>query len=249
MYKGFVRANPDTSEVSLTMSIEVSLPRAQRRRMQTMLRKTKSRIEALRCRIMLLLHEGRAVVEIAQMVGCVRATVYRTLYRFEAFDEASLYDRRTTRGAEKVTVQMEEHLMSYLDAAPQDYGWQRSSWSLELLSLQLEDDCGVKLSCSTIYRVLVGQGCRRGRPRPGLRIPVRGRRQVLEKIAKRVARACAREEVFYQDEADLHLNPKIGTTYIKRGQQPGGAHAREERQALRLRRTQYAHRAYRLGRG
>ena len=58
------------------------------------------------------------------------------------------------------------------------------------------------------------------RPRAGLRVPVRGRRQVLEKIAKRVARACAREEVFYQDEADLHLNPKIGTTYIKRGQQP-----------------------------
>ena len=71
---------------------------------------------------------------------------------------------------------------------PPDYGWQRSSWSLELLSRQLEDGCGVTLSCSTIYRVLVSQGC---------------------------------EEVFYQDEADLHLNPKIGTTDIKRGQQPG----------------------------
>ena len=185
-----------------------------------MLRKTKSRIEALRCRIMLLLHERTAVVEVAQMVGCVRATVYRTVYRFEALDEASLYDRRTIRGAEKVTTRMEEHWMVYLDAVPQDYGWQRSSWSLELLSLQLAHDCGVKLSCSTIYRVLVSQGCRRGRPRPGLQIPVRGRRQILEKIAKRVASGSSRQEVFYQDEADLHLNPKIGTTYIKRGQQP-----------------------------
>ena len=221
MYKGFVPENPDTNAAPLTMRIEISLPRAQRRRMQTMLRKSKSRVEALRCRIMLLLHERAPVVEVAQMVGCVRATVYRTLYRFEALDETSLVDRRTTRGTEKVTTQMEEQLLSYLDAVPPDYGWQRSSWSLELLSRQLEDGCGVTLSCSTIYRVLVSQGCRRGRPRPGLRIPVRGRRQILEKVAKRVASGSSREEVFYQDEADLHLNPKIGTTDIKRGQQPG----------------------------
>ena len=202
------------------MRMEVSLPRAQRRRMQTMLRKTKSRVEALRCRIMLLLHERAPVVEVAQMVGWVRTTVYRTVYRFEALDEASLVDRRTTGGAEKVTTQMEEQLLSYLDAVPPDYGWQRRSWSLELLSRQLEGGCGVKLSWSTIYRVLVSQGCRRGRPRPGLRMPVLGRRQILEKIAKRVASGSSREEVFYQDEADLHLNPKIGTTDIKRAHQP-----------------------------
>ena len=93
---------------------------------------------------------------IAQMVGCVRATVYRTLYRYEALDEASLYDRRTTRSAEKVTAQMEEHLLSYLDAVPQDYGWQRNSWSLELLSLQLENDCGEKLSCRSFAAIRRG---------------------------------------------------------------------------------------------
>jgi hypothetical protein len=32
--------------------------------------------------------------------------------------------------------------------------------------------------------------------------------------------ASSKEEVFYQDEADVHLNPKIGATYLKRGQQP-----------------------------
>ena len=35
-----------------------------------------------------------------------------------------------------------------------------------------------------------------------------------------VVRASPEEEVFYQDEADVHLNPKIGSTYLKRGQQP-----------------------------
>ena len=63
---------------------------------------------------MLLLHERAPGVEVAQMVGWVRTTVYRTVYRFEALDEASLVDRRTTGGAEKVTTQMEEQLLSYL---------------------------------------------------------------------------------------------------------------------------------------
>lgn len=202
------------------MSIEVSIPRPQRRRMQTVLRKSKSRIEALRCRVMLLLHQGHRAGEVATRVGCVRATVYRTVYRFEAHGEDAIVDRRTVRGPEKVSAQVEEYLWSYLDGVPQDYGWQRSGWTLELLSLQLEQDTGVKLSCSTVYRVLRALGCRRGRPRPGLRIPVRGRRQVLGKIAKRVAAASSCEEVFYQDEADLHLNPKIGSTYIKRARQP-----------------------------
>ena len=66
---------------------------------------------------------------------------------------------------------------------------------------------------------LCRQGCRRARPRPGLRIPVRGRRKTLQKIERIVARASPEEEVFYQDEVDVPLNPKIGSTYLKRGQQ------------------------------
>lgn len=117
------------------------------------------------------------------------------------------------------TPQVEEQLLTYLDKVPQDYGWERSNWTLELLALQLEEDTGVNVSASHILRVLRRFGCRRGRPRPGLRIPVRGRRKVLQRIAKRVAEASPDEEVFYQDEADLHLNPKLGATYMKPGQQ------------------------------
>lgn len=202
------------------VSIDVSLARSQRRRLKKMLRKTPSKIEALRCRVMLMLAEGNSAVAIATRVDCVRATVYRTWYRFAAHGEASIRDRRTMRGAEKVTAETVARLSAYLEGVPQDYGWQRCGWTLELLSLQLEHDLDVKLSGSTIYRTLRSHGFRRGRPRPGLRIPVRGRRQVLKNIAKRVAAASSQDEVFYQDEADVHLNPKLGSTYIKRGRQP-----------------------------
>jgi transposase len=201
------------------MSIEVCLPRAQRRRLQRHWRKTPSRVEAVRARVLLLLEEGYSAADTAHMVGCVRATVYRTVYRFEELGEEALCDRRSQREPLKVTAQVEHTLLGYLDAVPKDYGWTRVGWTLELLARQLQADVGIGLSPSYIYRLLRGWGCRRGRARPGLRIPVRGRRRVLDAIARLVARACAEEEVFYQDEADIHLNPKIGATYLKRGQQ------------------------------
>ena len=100
------------------MRIEVSLPRPQRRRMQKLLRKTKSRIVALRCRVLLLLHEGHTAAEAADRADCVRATVYRTVYRFEELGERALHDQRLTRPAVKVTPEVEHRLLGYLDGVP-----------------------------------------------------------------------------------------------------------------------------------
>ena len=65
------------------MSIGLSLSDSQRRMIQSMKRKTRSRVEAMRCRIILLLDDGEAVSRLSAMVDCVRSTVYTTLYRFE----------------------------------------------------------------------------------------------------------------------------------------------------------------------
>lgn len=131
-----------------------------------------------------------------------------------------LLDQRLHRGPRKATAPVRSKLLEYLDYTPRHYGWQRASWSLELLTLQLEQDTGVRLSRSHLRQVLRSEKCRRGRPRPALRIPVKGRRQVLEAIDLVVSRASPTSEVFYVDEADIDLNPRIGLTYIKRGQQP-----------------------------
>jgi transposase len=184
-----------------------------------LLRKTRSRIEALRARILLLLHEGLVPSVVAEMAGCARATVYRTLYRFEDLGEDSLLDQRQHRPPRKVTSQVEQRLVGYIDGSPQDFGWQRSTWTLELLAVQLTYDTGVRLSASHIRNVLLANQVRRGRPRAGLRIPVRGRRRILRQIDRLVANASAEEEVFYVDEADVDLNPRIGTTYMRRGKQ------------------------------
>ena len=76
------------------MNITLQLYRAQRRRIENRLRKTRDRIETLRCRILLLLNSGESPGEIHRKMGCDRATVYRTLYRFENMGEKSLSDFR-----------------------------------------------------------------------------------------------------------------------------------------------------------
>lgn len=201
------------------MTIALRLDRGQRRRMTRLLRKTRSRIEALRARVLLLLHEGVVPGVVAEMAGCARATVYRTLYRFEDLGEDSLLDQRQQRPPSKVTAEVEQRLVGYIDGTPRDFGWQRTTWTLELLAVQLTLDTSVRLSRSHVRNVLLANQVRRGRPRVGLRIPVRGRRRILNEIDRLVESADAEDEVFYVDEADVDLNPRIGTTYMRRGKQ------------------------------
>ena len=200
--------------------ILVNLSTSQRQRIEAFMRTTSNKFEALRCRILLLLNERHSVETVASLAGCVRATVYRTVYRFEDFGEKGLHDGRKNRTPLKVTPEVIEQLLDYLDGVPKDYGWQRSIWTLELLSRQLLADSGVALSLCHVWRLLKQAGCRRGRPCPTLRIPVRGRRKILDNIEELVAAASPSDEVFYLDEADIDLNPRIGLAYMKRGQQP-----------------------------
>jgi transposase len=202
------------------MKIRVEVARTQCDAVEKMMRMTKSRIEAQRCRIVLLLAHGDSPAQVQMKVGCVRSTVYTTLYRFEDEGFQGLRDKRLQREPRKATAPVRAQLLAYLDETPQDYGWQRTTWTLELLALQLLEDTGVRLSESHLGCVLRQEKCRRGRPRPALRIPVRGRRKVLENIKHLVNNASQEEEVLYLDEADIDLNPRIGLTYIKRGQQP-----------------------------
>jgi putative transposase len=201
------------------MKLAPNFYRAQRRRIERRFRKTRDQIEAMRCRILLLCSQGHPVKAITQIVGCARATVYRTVYRFQELGEAGISDLRLEPEPRKVTPSTISHLLSLLEKSPRDFGWQRSTWTLELLARQVEELTRVQLSLSHIRNMLLSAGCRRGRPRPGLRIPFKGRRDILDAIRGVVASASGEDEVFYVDEADIDLNPRIGACYMRRGRQ------------------------------
>lgn len=201
------------------MKISVTLTSAQYEEIQLLFRETRSRVEAMRCRIILLLAQEDSAREVQQKVGCVRSSVYTTFYRFEEQGVDGLRDKRLVGKPAKATPEVREQLLGYLDQVPKDYGWQRSTWTLELLSRQLHSDTQVKITPSHLRQVLKQEKCRRGRPRPALRIPVQGRRKILDDLAQLVQASSPEEEVLYVDEADIDLNPRIGLTYMRQGQQ------------------------------
>jgi len=202
------------------MKIRVCLTELQHSEIEKLMANTKSRIEAQRCRIMLLLSQDYTPGQVQKMVGCVRSTVYMTVYRFEDEGMEGLRDKRLQPHPRKATPKVRAQLLGYLGQSPKDFGWQRSTWTLELFSLQLREDIGVDITPAYLSQVLRQEKCRRGRPRPALRIPVKGRRETLDKIEQLVAQSSPEHEVLYLDEADVDLNPRIGLTYIKRGEQP-----------------------------
>ncbi len=155
--------------------IAPDLYRALRHRIERRWRKSRDTIEVTRCRILLLLDDGLSPSEVAQHLVCDRSLVYKTVYRFDEHGEDGLADRRLLSKPRKVTPELLSRLLFLLEESPRDVGWQRSTWSLELLAREIEKEIGIRLSPSHIRALLLEMGCRRGRPRPGLRIPVRGR--------------------------------------------------------------------------
>ena len=138
--------------------VHISLLPSQRSDILELMYRTTNKYEALRCRIILLLDGRQSVNEVAMLAGCARATVYRTIYRFEDHGLAGLVDGRRERVPLKVTAEVVRHLMAYVDMSPKDYGWQRCEWTLELFAAQLRLDTHVELSVSQVWRVLRQEG-------------------------------------------------------------------------------------------
>jgi transposase len=102
---------------------------------------------------------------------------------------------------------------------PQDFGYFRSRWSCGLLAMLLWEREGVRLNPETVRRGLHRMEFVWRRPRPvvGPRDPEYERKQ--RQIRGLIARLSPNETVVFQDEVDVHLNPKIGACWMVRGQQ------------------------------
>ena len=110
-------------------------------------------------------------------------------------------------------------LATLMSSSPRDHGYLRSRWSSELLATELHRRTGVQVHATTVRRWLkrLGFGYRRARPTLCIRDPNKSQR--LEAIADALADGGPDCEVFYADEADIDLNPRIGCAWMARGRQ------------------------------
>lgn len=198
------------------------LTKGQRRHLRRAYQRATDTVFKIRALIVIRLAESNSSVEIEQAGICVRSTVSYVATRFRNLGELGLEDGRRLNGKKrKLTEEVLLRLAELIRAYPQDFGWARTTWTRELLVRQLYRETRIRLSLTTLSFCLRKMGARWGRPKPYVVCPwsPRRRRKRLAQIKKLVTELPAGEKVFYEDEVDIHLNPKIGPDWMLKGTQ------------------------------
>ncbi len=201
-----------------------SIPRRSRNWRRALIRradKTRNATTMGRARVVASTATGRSVVDVSDVLGCARSHVYRTLARYELAGWLGLLDERRNNGPRKADDAFRCAIKDLLRQSPRDYGYLRPTWTRELLILVAEEQTGVRVSVTAMGRILRTIGARRGRPKPVVACPLsdRQRRRRLANIRHLLATLPANEVAVYEDEIDIHLNPKIGLDWMNAGTQ------------------------------
>jgi transposase len=195
--------------------------RAQRRFLIRLGRRSGDTYTALRFQAVARLGSGRTTTQVAAELDIATSTVVAAANRFLCDGIDGLYDRRRHNGDRKVDAQFERVLVRVLGRSPQFFGWERPTWTRELLCEHMKLEGFSAVAVCTMGRALSRIGARLGSAKPIVICPwPRERRErVLADIRRLEARASASEPVLYVDEVDIHLNPRIGRDWMLRGQQ------------------------------
>jgi putative transposase len=172
-----------------------------------------------RAHIILLLADGHRWDTIVAVLFCSSRTVDRWLKRFEADGIEGLTGTKRGRpfrfGIGWVAV-----VVAWVTAkAPRDFGFLRSRWACATVALLLRERYDLTVSRETVRRWL-----RRGdlvyrRPRPVLGPTDPERRAKLDELRALLASLPDDETVVWQDEVEVHTNPKIGRMWMFKGRQ------------------------------
>jgi len=181
------------------------------------------RIAAVRIRLLIVINllSGRPAYETAEVLGVHNTTVYRVARRFREHGAWGLWDAREDNGPTKLDDNYLAVLYRVVRGTPPQYGWRRPTWTRELLIETLVRQTGVRIHVTTMSRALALVKARRGRPRPTVGCPwaKAAKTRRLNAIRNLLAALPRRHVAVYEDEVDIHLNPKIGLDWMGRGQQ------------------------------
>lgn len=201
------------------MGIVLRARGTQRRKLRTMAQRSKDSAVARRALAVLALLNGRSVAQVSASMAAARSSVYRWAGWFVESGVRGLERDPGGRPRSSVTDECLQALEELVHHSPEDYEYLRSTWSSELLAKALREHYGHFIHASTVRRLLPAMGWHWRRARPTLHKRDPHKAQKLRAIDRALARASASTEVFYVDEVDIDLNPRIGFTWSRRGQQ------------------------------
>lgn len=168
---------------------------------------------------LLQLNRCNNVAETARRVQAVRSTIYRWEDRFWARGIDGLRTNKRGPKPSTVTPELKGYLRGLLDRSPERFGYLTSRWTSQLLSKVLSRRYDYKVHASTIRRLLPEMGYRWGRARPTLHKKDPQKEEKLEAISTAVDSCGGTTATFFIDEVAVELNPKIGFSWMKSGEQ------------------------------
>jgi transposase len=203
------------------MFVHGRLSRPLRRRIIRMDRQARNPDLRIRCRLVLKMAGGLSAHAAALAVGCAPSTGWRVAARFRAEGESGLLDRRAENGGLKVDEDVRAGMLEIVAGRPRDHGFERSTWSLEVLAQVIAKELQVRLSLGHLSKVLHALGVVLKRARPFVRCPWKRRRRQkrIAQLRAVAAQRAPREVVLFADEIDVHKNPRIGPDWTVRGTQ------------------------------
>ena len=175
--------------------------------------------------ILLLCAAQRTPTEIAAVLFCSRSTVYRVAKAYRAGQVAGLTvggesgQQRSQRRLTVLSPALRRSVLAILHGVPRLCGWCRTRWSCATIALELQARRGWVVSAETVRRWLhaLDWEWKRAKLRAKDDDPQRVEKLARIRLAFEQLRAGA--ALFFADELDLSLLPKVGYQWMPKGRQ------------------------------
>jgi transposase len=101
------------------------------------------------------LDNGRAIVDVANMVHVERHTIHRWVQKYLQNPHPSSFQRREGQGRPRLLSKAHQKLIQdKLRHSPQDYGYHAANWTVSLLCAYVSESMHMDISSHTIRRYL-----------------------------------------------------------------------------------------------
>ncbi len=199
----------------------LDIPQAEQEQMLAHLRRARFG-HLLALHILLLCAAGWSPTAIAAALFCSRTSVYRTVsaYRRGRLDLGLEAEAAGPAAPPRVArASLKRSLVALLKRAPQAFGWCRTRWSCACLAAELKARRGAQVSQDTVRRWLHEAGYVWKRARHAARDDDPERAAKLARI-RHLCETLPRDvALFFADELDIQLLPKLGCEWMLRGTQ------------------------------
>ena len=164
---------------------------------------------------------GHTPTEIAAFLFCSRSSVYRIVRLYRAGHLGFAADPEGQLAApvrlSVLVPWVQQALDALLASVPSAYGWCRTRWSCATLALELQARRGVRVSSETMRRWLHELGWVWKRAKLAAKDDDPQRVEKLARIRLVCERLQTKAALFFADELDIQLLPKVGYQWMPKG--------------------------------